>query len=273
MAKFPTSTGENTPGLPVRIASRECLILLPVTYSLAFLTGLLPETQLSFLGAGVPPGEPSLGIMIAQGRNNLIDLWWLSLLPLGVVALSVVAFLGIVLPIRRVQKQSDLFVQPESMVMIYAGFWDRMFSIAVDLVALILIGIIVGIPLSFDLPQLLFDVILVAFEGVYTLFFLGGCWDSLGHRLLGTRVVRSNGERVGFGRSIVRGFLILALPIGVWAILFTRRRQALHDLLPDTVVVKRDSLREDEPRACPQCGSQTVGDSNFCRRCGAELGR
>ena len=42
---------------------------------------ILLEASLSFLGVGVPPGEPAWGIMVAEGRNNLINVWWLSLLP------------------------------------------------------------------------------------------------------------------------------------------------------------------------------------------------
>ncbi len=42
---------------------------------------ILLEASLSFLGVGVPPGEPAGGIMVSEGRNNLIDLWWLSLIP------------------------------------------------------------------------------------------------------------------------------------------------------------------------------------------------
>ena len=42
---------------------------------------ILLEASLSFLGVGVPPGEPAWGIMVSEGRNNLLDLWWLSLLP------------------------------------------------------------------------------------------------------------------------------------------------------------------------------------------------
>ena len=42
---------------------------------------ILLEASLSFLGVGVPPGEPAWGIMVAEGRNNLLDLWWLSLMP------------------------------------------------------------------------------------------------------------------------------------------------------------------------------------------------
>ena len=42
---------------------------------------ILLEASLSFLGVGVPPGEPAWGIMVSEGRNNLLDLWWLSLMP------------------------------------------------------------------------------------------------------------------------------------------------------------------------------------------------
>jgi len=277
-----TSTRENSPWLPVRVAFRECLVLLPVTYSLAFLIGMFLETDLSFLGLGLPPGDPSLGIMISEGRSVVFDVWWLSLLPLGVVSLAAVAFLGIVLPIRRVQKQSDFFVQPNSLVMNYAGFWVRMASIAIDGVAVIFIAIIFGILLIIGLAQNLFVVILIAVDVLYTLVFLGGYKNSLGHRLLRIRVVRSNGERVGLGRSLLRGLLIFSFPIiGVLAIAFSRKRRALYDMLSDTVVVKQrytqpvQNMTDEHghPTACPQCGRQTLGDNNFCIECGTELVR
>ncbi len=39
---------------------------------------ILALTSLDFLGLGVPPTTPSLGELLAQGKNN-IDAWWLSL--------------------------------------------------------------------------------------------------------------------------------------------------------------------------------------------------
>ncbi|MBE0585995.1 MAG: ABC transporter permease [Desulfofustis sp.] len=39
---------------------------------------ILALTSLDFLGLGVPPSTPSLGELLAQGKNN-IDAWWLSL--------------------------------------------------------------------------------------------------------------------------------------------------------------------------------------------------
>ena len=52
---------------------------------------ILLEASLSFLGVGVPPGEPAWGIMVAEGRNNLIDLWWLSLIPGLAITIVVIA--------------------------------------------------------------------------------------------------------------------------------------------------------------------------------------
>ena len=39
---------------------------------------ILALTSLDFLGLGVPPGTPSLGELLAQGKTN-IDAWWISL--------------------------------------------------------------------------------------------------------------------------------------------------------------------------------------------------
>ena len=52
---------------------------------------ILLEASLSFLGVGVPPGEAAWGIMVSEGRNNLIDLWWLSLIPGLAITVVVIA--------------------------------------------------------------------------------------------------------------------------------------------------------------------------------------
>ena len=52
---------------------------------------ILLEASLSFLGVGVPPGEPAWGIMVSEGRNNLIDMWWLSLIPGLAITIVVIA--------------------------------------------------------------------------------------------------------------------------------------------------------------------------------------
>lgn len=63
--------------------------LTPVVTFLPFrMSGaILALTSLDFLGLGVPPGTPSLGELLAQGKNN-IDAWWISISTFGVLVLT-----------------------------------------------------------------------------------------------------------------------------------------------------------------------------------------
>ena len=56
---------------------------------------ILALTSLDFLGLGVPPGTPSLGELLSQGKNN-IDAWWISLFTFVVlvVTLLLLTFMG-----------------------------------------------------------------------------------------------------------------------------------------------------------------------------------
>ncbi|MDR0212565.1 MAG: ABC transporter permease [Comamonas sp.] len=56
---------------------------------------ILALTSLDFLGLGVPPGTPSLGELLSQGKNN-IDAWWISLFTFGVLVLTLLllTFMG-----------------------------------------------------------------------------------------------------------------------------------------------------------------------------------
>ena len=56
---------------------------------------ILALTSLDFLGLGVPPTTPSLGELLAQGREN-IEAWWLSITTFGVLvgALMLLIFIG-----------------------------------------------------------------------------------------------------------------------------------------------------------------------------------
>jgi microcin C transport system permease protein len=56
---------------------------------------ILALTSLDFLGLGVPPGTPSLGELLSQGKNN-IDAWWISISTFAVlvVTLLLLTFMG-----------------------------------------------------------------------------------------------------------------------------------------------------------------------------------
>ena len=53
---------------------------------------ILLEASLSFLGLGLAPGSPAWGIMVAEGRNVILDMWWLSLFPGVAITIVVMAF-------------------------------------------------------------------------------------------------------------------------------------------------------------------------------------
>ena len=56
---------------------------------------ILSLTSLDFLGLGVPPGTPSLGELLSQGKNN-IDAWWISMSTFAVlvITLLLLTFMG-----------------------------------------------------------------------------------------------------------------------------------------------------------------------------------
>lgn len=71
--------------------------LTPVITFLPFRisAAILALTSLDFLGLGVPPGTPSLGELLAEGKENL-DAWWISLSTFAVLVatLLLLTFMG-----------------------------------------------------------------------------------------------------------------------------------------------------------------------------------
>jgi ABC-type dipeptide/oligopeptide/nickel transport system permease subunit len=59
-----------------------------VNGTLAVATAILTEAALSFLGFGIKPPTPSLGVLITSGQNNP-QKWWLTVLP-GLVLVFIV---------------------------------------------------------------------------------------------------------------------------------------------------------------------------------------
>ncbi len=52
---------------------------------------ILLESSLSFLGLGVPEPVPSWGSLIAQGRDRLLDAWWIATIPGLAIVTTVVS--------------------------------------------------------------------------------------------------------------------------------------------------------------------------------------
>lgn len=133
-----------------------------------------------------------------------------------------------------------------------AGFVTRLIAIAIDfallsvvITTLTVLGQFVGRSLGVGMWTLRFIALGTALFGaaLYVLYFvgltvLGG--QTLGKRLLGIRVLRTDGTRVRLKRSVIRyvgTWLSLPLLWGYLLVLIDNRRQGFHDKLADTIVI------------------------------------
>src|SRR5262245_1855002 len=121
----------------------------------------------------------------------------------------------------------------------YAGFWTRVVAFIIDAVIVAVgSGLIasatfgVGFLLSFVVPWL------------YEAFMLSSEWQAtVGKRAMSIAVTGLNGGRISFARATGRHFAkwisICTLGIGFIMVAFTAKKQALHDMIAETLVVNR----------------------------------
>jgi peptide/nickel transport system permease protein len=65
-------------------------IVVQATLDLGYV--ILTAASLSFIGFGVPPGEPEWGRMIADGRQHMRTAWWVITFPGVAILLTVLGF-------------------------------------------------------------------------------------------------------------------------------------------------------------------------------------
>jgi uncharacterized RDD family membrane protein YckC len=122
---------------------------------------------------------------------------------------------------------------------IYAGFWTRFLAFVIDLIVVSLAsGLLavatygVGVVVSFFIPWL------------YEAFMLSSEWQAtVGKRAMSIVVTGTNGGRISFARATGRHFAkylsAFIIFIGFIMAAFTARKQALHDMMAETLVVLR----------------------------------
>ena len=161
--------------------------------------------------------------------------------------------------------------------LIYAGFWIRfvaylidslilgagifvlfsIFAIVMSVIGVASGGTLVGINGSFngrtDVSPV-FILIVGLMELVLWVVIMGGSWlyfaklesgpqqATIGKRVLGLRVTDLTGQPITFGRATGRFFgkIVSAIPLDIGFIMagFTERKQALHDMIAGTLVVR-----------------------------------
>jgi uncharacterized RDD family membrane protein YckC len=141
----------------------------------------------------------------------------------------------------------------------YASFWLRAVACLIDIFLILLIFVSAAslFPSTFDKlippnaasladfpqPPRIFVFVLAIVISVYFTLFEASVWQATpGKRLLRLYVTDLNGRRISFRRALVRnlarqlsGFLF----IGYLLAGFTEKKQALHDLLAGSLVLRR----------------------------------
>ncbi len=126
----------------------------------------------------------------------------------------------------------------DAMTVSYAGFWKRLGAIIIDT---ILVGVVAGI-LGGILGGNQTNGINFILGAAYFILMEGSDKQAtLGKMALGIKVTDLQGRRVSYGRAAGRHFakIISGIILGIGFLMaaFTAKKQALHDIIAETLVV------------------------------------
>ncbi len=163
---------------------------------------------------------------------------------------------------------------------LYASFLKRVAASVIDGVIVGILNVVVQMPIALIggvglglaggdagaasllvqlVSQLLGIAIGIAYFGY---FYTSDQQASPGKQLVGIKVARPDGERISFARSVGRYFAnwlnLFTLGLSYLLPLFTEKRQTLHDLICDTVVVDRWAFTESPERQTEELGGCAV---------------
>jgi len=121
----------------------------------------------------------------------------------------------------------------------YAGFWVRFVAMIID-------AVIIAVGSGLISAATLGAGIIVTFIGpwLYEAFMLSSEWQAtVGKRAMSIAVTGIDGNRISFARATGRHFAkwisVLTLGVGFIMVAFTAKKQALHDMIAETLVVNR----------------------------------
>jgi uncharacterized RDD family membrane protein YckC len=143
----------------------------------------------------------------------------------------------------------------------YAGFWRRLGALMIDLllfyvVIAILRAVLTGIlsPGALETMANGPSIFVMAWNSL-SVAILIGAWlyfavmessssqATLGKKAFGMKVADPRGGRISFGKATGRflasAISLLTVGIGFLFVLFTKRKQALHDMITETIVIRR----------------------------------
>ncbi len=160
------------------------------------------------------------------------------------------------MPHQTIIPPSAEIVTPES----YSGVWRRFIAWCIDRTIINLSLFLLSVPLLFmtSVAGMMMFPMVLPMSGLVGIG-LGGVWlfadwlyfaafesssrgATIGKKWMGVRVTDADGNRLSFGRASLRYFskILSALPmmLGFVMAFFTEKKQALHDLIAGTIVVR-----------------------------------
>ena len=142
----------------------------------------------------------------------------------------------------------------------YAGFWLRVWAGVIDVVLEVSAALLLTLAVDFLLRRfgdaigvtrwtsafasgMAFILLLSVGAWLYCAFAESSSWRAtVGKRFLGLQVVTLEGKQLSFGQATVRHFMkflsLFGLMIGFMMAGWTKRRQALHDMPGDCLVIR-----------------------------------
>lgn len=146
-------------------------------------------------------------------------------------------------------QQAELSQEVKTTQVKYAGFWIRWVANFIDGLILIIPNIIVSLLIKFSTFGII-KSILTSISGLlvswfYFILMTNKYQATLGKKALGIQVVSGKSENLTLNQIIIRetiGKIISAVILFIGYIMagFTKRKQALHDKIADTLVVYKD---------------------------------
>lgn len=132
----------------------------------------------------------------------------------------------------------------------YAEFWARFAAYVIDTSILIFVALVISIGSSYtsEIGMLIGNIVFIVINLLYwPVMESSKKRATLGKMVVGLQVTDLNGNRQTFLRALLRNLakIISAIPLGIGFILaaFTRRKQALHDIITKSLVVRTEESR------------------------------
>jgi len=164
----------------------------------------------------------------------------------------------------------------------YGGFLRRLFASMVDdivlhlaafavLVMIMVLAILAGIFTLDDIEigeagdgiLLPYYAMFVSMNAFYYTWFHGTTGQTLGKRIFGIRVLKTDGSPAGFGTAFLRwvGYLISGIPffLGFLWVVIDRKRQGWHDKIAGTIVVNVRKYSVFRSEYTPKYGLTNLG--------------